>query len=369
MQATKFTKLFNNNTLKTREFILKQRGETMMLAKLSQQFRTFAKNECENSSPLYEHLAYTIADDEEILTIARYVPQGQPVPNLLLAAVHYLLATNEDELTGFYPSFTTTSKPTDHVYPVFKKFVLSYLDELKVIMQAKLVQTNEIRRCAYLYPMMTEIYAKHQKPLAFLEIGASAGLQLGMDQYNYTYNRKLSVINSASDLVLTSDNQGEELPHSISNSIVVGQRIGIDLHPIDVHNEEELRWLQALIWPEHHERRSILNKAIPILKGLDIQLLRGDAINVIKEISSTIDQQAILVVYHTHVANQIPIALRRELIECLQEISKERPLYHCYNNLFDYQLHQDFIHQTEITTVRTMAQPDGHARWFTWANN
>ncbi|MFJ8517329.1 DUF2332 family protein [Lysinibacillus xylanilyticus] len=41
-----------------------------MLAKLSKQFRTFAKDECENSSPLYEHLANKIADDDEILKVA-----------------------------------------------------------------------------------------------------------------------------------------------------------------------------------------------------------------------------------------------------------------------------------------------------------
>lgn len=70
---------------------------------------------------------------------------------------------------------------------------MAHTDELKVILQEKLVQTNEILRCAYLYPMMTDIYERHQKPLAFIEIGASAGLQLGMDHYNYTYNQDLSV--------------------------------------------------------------------------------------------------------------------------------------------------------------------------------
>ncbi len=321
-----------------------------MLAKLSQQFRTFAKNECQNSSPLYEHLAYKIAEDEDLLRIASCVPQGQPVPNLLLAAVHYLLSSFKNPLADYYPSFTASTKQINGVYPVFKVFVLAHTDELKVILQEKLVQTNEIRRCAYLYPMMTAIYERHQKPLAFIEIGASAGLQLGMDHYNYTYNQDLSVKNSDSDLVLASENQGEALPHSITHAIVVCQRIGIDLNPIDVNHDEELQWLQALIWPEHHERRSLLTKAIPILKGLNIQLIRGDAIQLIKEISSKIKHEAILVVYHTHVANQIPMALRFELLECLKEISLERP-------------------QAEITTVRTMEQPDGHARWFTWSNH
>jgi len=340
-----------------------------MLAKLSKQFRTFAKDECENSSPLYEHLANKIADDDEILKVAAFIPQGQPVPNLLLAGVQYFLSSSKDDLVNFYPSLTTTPNAINEVYPVFKAFVLSHSEELKILFQEKLVQTNEIRRCSYLYPMMTEIYERHQKPLALIEIGASAGLQLGMDQYNYCYNQQLHVNNCNNDFVLPSENRGEPLPASITNAPVVCKRVGIDLNPIDIHNEEELRWLQALIWPEHEERRLLLNQALPILKGLDLQLVKGDAIKLIKDISRDINQDAMLVVYHTHVANQIPMELRLKLIEQLKATSMERPLYHCYNNLFDMQLHQDFIDQGEIEAIRNMERPDGHARWFRWSNN
>ncbi|MFF2175641.1 DUF2332 domain-containing protein [Lysinibacillus sp. NPDC058147] len=340
-----------------------------MLAKLSKQFRTFAKDECENSSPLYEHLANKIAADEEVLKIAAFIPQGQPVPNLLLAGVQYLLSSSKDDLVNFYPSLTTTPKSINEVYPVFKSFFLSHSEELKTLFQEKLVQTNEIRRCSYLYPMMTEIYERHQKPLALIEIGASAGLQLGMDRYNYCYNQQLHINNSNSAFVLPSENQGERLPASISNTPVVCKRVGIDLNPIDIQTGEELLWLQALIWPEHEERRLLLNQALPILKELDLELIKGDAIKLIKEISRDINQDAMLVVYHTHVANQIPMELRLELIEQLKEISLERPLYHCYNNLFDMQLHQDFIDQGQIESIRIMERPDGHARWFKWSNN
>lgn len=216
--------------------------------------------------------------------------------------------------------------------------------------------------------MITEIYERHKKPLAFIEIGASAGLQLGMDQYNYCYNQQLHINNSNNDFVLSSDNQGQPLPTSISNAPVVCKRVGIDLNPIDIHNEEEFQWLQALIWPEHQGRRLLLNQALPILKELDLQLIKGDAIKLIKDISREINEEAMLVVYHTHVANQIPMELRYKLIEQLKEISIERPLYHCYNNLFDMLLHQDFIDLGEIKSIRTMERPDGHARWFKWSN-
>lgn len=336
---------------------------------LSRQFQLFAKNECKGSSPLYEHLAYKIADDEDLLAIASSIPQGQPVPNLLLAAIHYLLLTSHEPLTHYYASLTPSPLPILEVFPAFKAFVLSHTNELKTLLQEKLVQTNEIRRCAYLYPMMTEIYNKHQQPLAFIEIGASAGLQLGMDHYNYCYNQQLAITNTENDIVLISKNRGETLPASLSKPPVVCQRIGIDLNPIDLRDKEECQWLQALIWPEHHERRTLFNQALPIMNELDIQLIKGDAIQLIKKLSRTVEQEAMLVVYHTHVANQIPLELRHSLLEQLKEISMERPLYHCYNNLFDVQLHQDFINQGTIKSIRTMERPDGHARWFQWSNS
>lgn len=340
-----------------------------MLATLSKQFHTFAKKECKNSSPLYEHLAYQITNDEELLLIAKEATNGQPIPNLLFAAVHYLLLTyKDDDLAYFYPSFTTTPKPLNSVYPFFKKFVLSHVDEVKKILQERLVQTNEIRRCAYLYPLMTEIYQKHRMPLTFIEIGASAGLQLAMDQYNYFYNQTLLVNNSTTKLVLASENIGDTLPPSISQPLIVAQRIGIDLNPMNVTEDKDVGWLQALIWPEHHERRKLLNQAIPILQQLDVTLVKGDAIERLTDISRHIDPQTMLVVYHTHVTNQIPVKLRHTLIDRLKDISLERPLYHCYNNLFDLQLHQDFLHEGKIKSIRTIDQPDGHGRWFKWAN-
>ncbi|WP_116289120.1 DUF2332 family protein, partial [Klebsiella pneumoniae] len=70
---------------------------------------------------------------------------------LLLAAVQYLLGSLKDPLAKYYASFTATPIPIQGVYPVFKAFVMAHKAQLKSLFQEKLVQTNEIRRCAYLY--------------------------------------------------------------------------------------------------------------------------------------------------------------------------------------------------------------------------
>src|SRR4029453_4066960 len=54
---------------------------------LARRFQRFAEAEWRGASTLYEHLACSIAVDHELLALAAHAAQGQPVPNLLLAAV------------------------------------------------------------------------------------------------------------------------------------------------------------------------------------------------------------------------------------------------------------------------------------------
>lgn len=51
---------------------------------LTEQFMVFATRECKGSSRLYEQLSLAIADDDEMLQMASYCREGQPVPNLFL---------------------------------------------------------------------------------------------------------------------------------------------------------------------------------------------------------------------------------------------------------------------------------------------
>ncbi|TDL72120.1 DUF2332 family protein [Rhodococcus qingshengii] len=84
-----------------------------MLSKevLSQKFTTFAENECKGTSELYEFLALEIAKDDELLELCTNARNGQPVPNLLFGAVHYLLLKGfEHKLKEFYPSIVVEDK-------------------------------------------------------------------------------------------------------------------------------------------------------------------------------------------------------------------------------------------------------------------
>lgn len=58
---------------------------------LSEKFVSFAEKECKGSSLLYEYLSREISCDDELLDICEQERDGQPIPNLFLGAVHFLL--------------------------------------------------------------------------------------------------------------------------------------------------------------------------------------------------------------------------------------------------------------------------------------
>src|SRR5215475_14191641 len=86
---------------------------------LSRRFERFARREC-HVSPLYERLSLGIANDPELLTIAAQAKSGQPVPNLFLGAVHFmLLGGAQHPLAHFYPSIPPTASSLADPYPSF----------------------------------------------------------------------------------------------------------------------------------------------------------------------------------------------------------------------------------------------------------
>ena len=99
---------------------------TSIINALAQTFRHFAEVQCKGSSPLYEHLSWSISADLDLLQLAAEVPSGQPVPNLLFGAVHYLLYQQPDhDLAQYYSSIVSSPQPMKAAFPCFRQFCLA----------------------------------------------------------------------------------------------------------------------------------------------------------------------------------------------------------------------------------------------------
>ena len=54
--------------------------------------------------------------------------------------------------------------------------------------------------------------------------------------------------NINSNVHVTSEIRGTNVPHFLKESPSVVERIGLDLHVNDLHNKEDYLWLRALIY-------------------------------------------------------------------------------------------------------------------------
>ena len=141
-------------------------------------------------SALYQSLCHSVAEDPDLLAITANARPGQPVPNLFMATVHWLLLEGaQHPVTDYYPDINPGSTEHGDPYPSFRLFCLDRSDAITALISTRLVQTNVVRRCAVLLPAFAVAMGRyHERPLSLVEIGASAGLNLLWDRYSYTYS-------------------------------------------------------------------------------------------------------------------------------------------------------------------------------------
>ena len=221
---------------------------------------SYGRDDAADASPLYAHLAHESAQDDDLLRLtlgANTLPQR---PHLLFAAAHYLLLsgrqdTLQDTLAEYFPDLTPTPRPSGEAYPVFRAFCFSHAADIRRLITTYGVQNNEVGRCADLLLGFDEVARRGDgKPLALIELGSSAGLNMLWDQYGYEYAGMGYVGDRASPVQLACAPRGDFMPPLPNTIPTISWRIGVDLHPLDVRSDEDVRWLRALIWPEHRDR-------------------------------------------------------------------------------------------------------------------
>lgn len=175
-------------------------------------FQYFAARRCAGYAPLYARLGTGIATDAALLGLAASVAPGQSPPDLILAAAHYLLAREPGHpLARFYPTLSPEA-PTGDPFPLFRSFCLDRRDQVTHLVSSRQVQTNEVRRSAYLLPAVMLAASMAGRPLALIEPGASAGLNLALDEYAYDYGTGTVVGRPSSPLTLQCSLRGPHQP-------------------------------------------------------------------------------------------------------------------------------------------------------------
>ena len=210
-------------------------------------FATYAAGD----SPCFEDWARRVAEDEAVLEWLLTLPPLKRQPNLVFAAARWHGA------------------PAPGPYDGLRRVLLEREPEVRATVLTRATQTNEAGRLATLVPVLARI----EGPLSLVEVGASAGLCLFPDRYDYDWP-PVGGLRGSGGPVLTAAATGP-LPVPRSHP-EVAWRGGVDLNPLDVSDDDAMDWLEGLVWPEQDERRHRLRAAIDVARREPPALVRGD---------------------------------------------------------------------------------------------
>jgi hypothetical protein len=264
---------------------------------LADKYRRFAELECKEYSPAYHRLASEVADDAEVLNFVAQQPVTQP--NLLFAAIQYLTGPDNMPLSAVE----------------LRQFLKAQGDRVSALMRTRRTQTNEVGRCATLLPALPG------GPLALVEVGASAGLCLLLDQYHYDYG-SAQVGDPGSPVHIECRAHGPvPVPGTMPN---IAWRRGLDLRPVNVCSDEDAQWLLACVWPDHPERRRRLEAAISLAQENPPPVLAGDLAKDLPALLVQAPQDAQLVVFHSATLFYVTDEQKERFVQVLTEMSRNR---------------------------------------------
>jgi hypothetical protein len=110
----------------------------------------------------------------------------------------------------------------------------------------------------------------------------------------------------------------------------IAWRAGLDLNPLDVRDDEDVRWLESLIWPEQAERFDVQRRAVLLARADPPRIVRGDLLRDLPALAAEAPDEATLVVFHTAVLGYVDAAGRTAFTDTMRSldatwISNEMP--------------------------------------------
>jgi hypothetical protein len=297
-------------------------------------FATFAAAEGE-AVPMYARLCEVIADDAELSGLLLHAPSGQRLPVLLLAALHDLVLRHPDvELAAWYPSVGGTADRDGDLGRALRRTVDAHAPELLDMLRRRRVQTNEVNRCVA-WRMALQLLCRHdERPLHLVELGASAGLNLGLDRHRvdvhgadvHGVDAVLTMGPGDAAVRLSTRLCGGDWPELRAAAAAplppVAARVGVDASPLDPADPDDARWLTACVWPEQHERLARLRAALADAAAWRAPVRRGDLVDALGELTADVGHDRHVVVLSSWALVYVRAARRQDLCDRLAELAR-----------------------------------------------
>jgi hypothetical protein len=266
-------------------------------AVVRQRYRQFADRECQGYSDIYHGLAVAVSEDDEVAGFIAAMPVIQP--NLFFASIQFLTGPDRMPKKG----------------SELRAFVQRRGREVADVMRSHRTQTNEVGRCAVLLPALPS------GPLALIEVGASAGLCLLLDHFYYEFGS--TTLGEASSPVHVRCAVAGSVPVPAAVPQIVW-RLGLDASPINVHDDDAIRWLLACVWADHPERRRRLEGALGLARAFRPAVKAGDLVDDLPAVLAEVPGDAQLVVFHSAVLSYVSPDRRQAFADILADASRRR---------------------------------------------
>jgi hypothetical protein len=236
---------------------------------------------CEKlGSPLYAAILEGAANDLEqggptwtLLEGREREPARSFLALRLAGAIHRLVLMGRlPELAALYPSAGGT--PDFELAP--RRFVEVLADHAAEVREHldRPVQTNEVARCPGLVGGFLVVADETGLPLAALEVGASAGLNLRFDRYHYSSGGESW--GDPGSAVRFEGVFDSGAPPSDAE-LVVAERRGCDASPLDPRSEADRLTLMSYVWPDQVHRFAQLSAALEIARRDELVVERANA--------------------------------------------------------------------------------------------
>jgi hypothetical protein len=135
-------------------------------------------------------------------------------------------------------------------------------------------QTNEVARSSAILSGCLVVASCFRQPIEVLEIGASAGLNLGFDRYRYDLAGRHWGDHS-SPVRLAPSWEGDEPP--LDAPLSVELRAGCDIAPLDPALRSDRERLLSYIWPDQARRLARIERALDLAAAAPWRVEQADA--------------------------------------------------------------------------------------------
>lgn len=243
---------------------------------------------------------------------------------MLLAAVHDLVLRGVDHpLREVYERAGAGASVPADAGALFCDLVRRHADDVARQLSFRRTNTNECGRSAVLAPALRWAADQVGEPIALLDAGASAGLNLHLDRYFLDYGDAGTT--GPADAGLRVACTVERSPPIAPRAPSIIDRIGLDRAPVDLDDPAEVRWLLACVWPDT-SRLSRTATAIEVARRHPVPIVEGDLVDGLDVAVGRLAPEVPLVVTTTWVLAYLPLDHREGFVTSLRRLGLDRPV-------------------------------------------